>query len=201
MIYQDLVEKCNLKANQYDGLAERVRASFEKHFYNGVYLHDVVGANGETDNAIRPNQIYAISLPYALLTHEKAGTVLDTVASHLVTPLGLRSLSPEHPDFIGTYGGDVWSRDSAYHQGTVWSFLIGEYWLAWLKHNDYASGAKHQVAEWMIPLIEHFYNEDCIRGINEIFDGLDPKEGRGCVHQAWSVGMMIKVIYEIGRDY
>jgi predicted glycogen debranching enzyme len=195
-IYNALAEQCN-RETPYVSLSEKVKSSFHQYFFNGTHLHDVIIPGEFADDAIRPNQIYAISLPYALLSIDEGQMIIEIVRNKLATPYGLRSLDPAHPDFIGIYKGDQLSRDKAYHQGTVWSYLIGEYWLALLKQANYSAEAKKKVVDDMKPLLQHFYQEDCIHGINEIFDGLEPKEGRGCVHQAWSVGMMIRVISEL----
>ena len=199
MIYNVMAEKCKREPSPFTQLAEKVKASFHQHFFNGRYLYDVVIPGTSSDDAIRPNQVYAISLPYALLSAAESELVLRVVKEKLVTPYGLRSLDPEHPDFVPVYGGDQWHRDKAYHQGTVWSYLIGEYWLALLRLQQNNRAVRQEVANMMVPLLQHFYSADCIHGINEIFDGMDPKEGRGCVQQAWSVGMLLRVLQELTR--
>jgi glycogen debranching enzyme len=99
----------------------------------------------------------------------------------------------DHPDFVPVYTGDQWHRDKAYHQGTVWTYLLGEYFLAFLKLNKYSAAAKEKVIEQMSGLKEHFYHSDGMHCISEIFDGEKPGPGKGCIHQAWSVGMMLLV--------
>jgi predicted glycogen debranching enzyme len=172
----------------------RFEASFRKYFWNAAgYLNDVVIPGGYTDAAVRPNQLYALSLPYGLLSPKEARQVLDTVRRHLLTPLGLRSLTPEDAAFQPLYGGDQWRRDTAYHQGTVWAFLLGEYALAYLKVNKGSAKARREIREVLRPLERHFYEKDGIHCISEIFDGGAPDAGRGAVQQAWSIGMLLKV--------
>lgn len=178
-------------------LAEQVRESFARHYFNGAYLNDVVIPGEYVDDSIRPNQIYALSLPYPLLDRVTGQRVLDVVQEKLLTPLGLRSMDPMHADFVPIYEGDPWHRDHAYHQGTVWAFLLGEYWLAWLRQNQFSKSSCTAIIDMLDPMMKHFYKNDCIHGISEIFDGATPGAGRGCVHQAWSIGMMLKVLTDV----
>lgn len=150
------------------------------------------------DSAIRPNQVYALSLPFSLLTKSEEKQVFTTVQKHLYTPLGLRTLSKNHSDFKPVYGGDQWNRDTAYHQGTVWPFLLGDYFIAQLKINRYSKKIKAEILKEMASLEKHFYQKDCIHGISEIFDGLKPDKGRGTIHQAWSISGLLKVIINGG---
>jgi predicted glycogen debranching enzyme len=198
MIYNRFIDLLDSDEACFEELAERVKTSFKKYFWNeNGRLNDVVIPGEYVDESIRPNQIYALSLPFPLLDAKEGKQVLKTVKEKLLTPLGLRSLDPEHPDFVEVYGGDQWHRDTAYHQGTVWSFLLGEYWLAFLKMNHFTEKSKAEVLAMMEPLRRHFYEEDCIHGISEIFDGGEPGAGRGCVQQAWSVGMVLKVLTDM----
>ncbi|MEZ4959743.1 MAG: amylo-alpha-1,6-glucosidase [Saprospiraceae bacterium] len=190
--FSDLLKK---EKSSFHGLAGTVKKSFRKYFLNDKnYLNDVVIPNEYVDDSFRPNQIYALSLPFPLLDKKEGAAVLSLCKEKLLTPYGLRSLEADHADFKGTYGGDQWHRDTAYHQGTVWSFLIGEYFLAHLKQNGFSNKAKSEITEMMEPLRQHFYGESCIHGISEIFDGAEPKEGRGCMQQAWSIGMLLLVL-------
>ncbi len=157
------------------------------------YLYDVIHPDQSKDSSFRPNQIMAVSLPFTLLTASEAATVVNQVAIKLKTEYGLRTLDQENSDFVGQYAGNQWARDTAYHQGTVWPFLMMEYWEAYLKVNDYTTAAKEQVLMEMEPLQSHFYTSDCIHGISEIFDGVAPKQGRGCIQQAWSVAALLKI--------
>ncbi len=195
MIYNRFLDLLDSDEACFEELVERVKANFNKYFLNeNGYLNDVIIPDEYVDNTIRPNQLYALSLPYPLLDKKTSDSVLKIVEEKLLTPLGLRSLDPVHPDFIAKYGGDQWHRDTAYHQGTVWSFLLGEYFLAYLKHHDFSKKAKAEVQKMMEPMQRHFYEEGCIHGIAEIFDGSEPQEGRGCVQQAWSIGMLLKIV-------
>ncbi|HJW30458.1 MAG TPA: amylo-alpha-1,6-glucosidase, partial [Saprospiraceae bacterium] len=122
--------------------------------------------------------------------------VLETVEKHLYTSFGLRSLSPKDPDFQPMFTGDAWSRDHAYHQGTVWSFLWGEYAMAYLKVHEHSAAACNHIKIQSGTLEEHFYEEAGIQCISEVFDGLEPNAGKGCIHQAWSVGMTLLALLE-----
>lgn len=178
----------------YESLAATVRDAFRRYFFNDQwYLNDVVIPGQYADASIRPNQIYAVSLPFPLLESAEEKMVLAIVKQHLLTPLGLRTLNPGHPDFKAEYKGDPRERDNAYHQGTVWPFLLGEYWLAHLKVNKYTQKAQREVLAGMKALEDHFYNNGCLYGISEVFDGMNPGRGKGCFQQAWSVGMLLKV--------
>ncbi len=164
------------------------RAFRENFIHKKGYLYDVIGPGGKKDAAIRPNQVYAISLPFSPLTLKESKKILAIVEKHLYTPFGLRSLSPKHPDFKATYTGDPWVRDHAYHQGTVWSHLWGEFALAYLRVHKYSDKAKLFIRIQSGTLEEHFYHHNGINCISEIFDGGKPLGGKGCIQQAWSVG-------------
>lgn len=200
MIYNRFIYLLGSEEDSFEELAAQVKMNFRQYFLNERgYLNDVIIPGEYIDDSIRPNQIYALSLPFMLLDNKEANMVLKLVKEKLLTPLGLRSLDPSHPDFVATYGGDQWHRDTAYHQGTVWSFLLGEYWLAYLRMHGLNKKSKAEVLDMMEPLRRHFYEEGCIHGISEIFDGAEPGPGRGCVHQAWSVGMVLKVLAEMSE--
>lgn len=197
-IYLNFLKLGKMKDDGWESLSIKVKSAFRQYYLNTKgYLNDVIIPGEYADDANRPNQIYALSLPFQMLTDEENSSVMYQVTTKLLTPYGLRSLAMDHPDFIGTYGGDQWHRDKAYHQGTVWTFLIGEYFMAYLRINKYSAKAKKQVLSLMSSLKEHFYHEDCINGLSEIFDGGTPGPGRGCVHQAWSVGMLLLVFDEM----
>ncbi|MBO0932321.1 amylo-alpha-1,6-glucosidase [Fibrella aquatilis] len=183
------------KPDFYALLLRRFEESFTTHFWNEQgYLNDVVIPGGVPDASIRPNQIYALSLPFPLLNPDAQRQVLDTVERHLYTPYGLRTLSPHDPAFAAVYGGDQWLRDTAYHQGTVWPFLLGEYWSAYIRLHGQSETAKTRMYAELATLKQHFYEHNCVFGISEIFDGLHPKQGRGTANQAWSVGALIKLL-------
>lgn len=196
-IYNLFHSKFNSGESPYESLAEKVKTAFQQYFVNDKgYLNDVVIPNHYTDDAIRPNQIYAISLPFSPLSEEVAANVFKVVEEELYTGLGLRSLAKGDSDFKPTYGGNPWERDTAYHQGTVWAFLWGEYALAYLKQHHFSKEACQVIKEKSKALQEHFYQSDCLYGISEVFDGEVPDAGRGCVQQAWSIGMMLRVFLD-----
>ncbi len=200
-IYQYFAGSLNRPYRKYQAIADNLAAHFKKTFLrsNGA-LNDVVTIHDGTyqaDESIRPNQVYVVSLPFSLLGRDEEKRVVEIVRRHLLTDYGLRSLSPEHPGFRPVYGGNPWERDTAYHQGTVWPFLLAEYIAAFLKVNDWSETAHKEALKLLEPLKRHFYQEDCILGISEIFDGKMPRAGKGTVHQAWSVGALIKVLIDL----
>jgi len=181
-------------ANALAGHAEKARDSFNRRFWyaEGGYLYDVVDGtiNGQPgdDPACRPNQIFAFSLRHPILDRERWEPVLHTVRDQLLTPVGLRSLSPDHPDFKARYDGDLRARDAAYHQGTVWAWLIGPYIDAWLRvHPDDKKGARALLHGFLSHL-----GEACLGQISEVFDAEEPWTPRGCVAQAWSVAEVLR---------
>ncbi len=184
--------------NPYSPYIKLFEQNFKKYFLNAQgYLNDVVIPNVSADESIRPNMIYAVSLPYTVLTKKEQQNIVAIVQQELFTDYGLRTLQKSHPDFKPVYQGDAWQRDNAYHQGTVWPFLTGEFFGAYLAVNKMSAAAVKQVQQWIQPLKEHFYNGNCIHGISEIFDGESPGTGRGTIHQAWSVSALIKVLTDI----
>jgi predicted glycogen debranching enzyme len=172
--------------------AKRVKERFVETFWNAdaSCLFDVVDGDRK-DASIRPNQIFAISLPHALLPKDKARAVLAVVEDKLVTPFGLRSLAPDDPSYRGRYEGGPASRDASYHQGTVWSWLLGPYADALVKTHGAIGKAKARKAiEGLAP---HLL-EAGLGTISEIFDGDAPHAPRGCPSQAWSVGEALRVV-------
>jgi predicted glycogen debranching enzyme len=178
-------------ARQVAGHAERARESFNRRFWYaaGGYLYDVVDSEGGGDDAsCRPNQIFAIALTHPVLDRERWRPVLEVVRQRLLTPVGLRSLAPGSPDYKAKYYGDLRSRDAAYHQGTVWAWLIGPFIDAYLKvHPDDRAGARR-----FLEGFAHHLDEACIGSISEIFDAEEPFAPRGCVAQAWSVAEVLR---------
>ena len=171
--------------------ADHVQASFNQRFWyeKGGYLFDVVDAeNGGNDDACRPNQIFAISLDHPVLDVARWKPVMDTVTDRLLTPVGLRSLAPGHSDYKAKYYGDLRSRDAAYHQGTVWAWLIGPYVDAWLKLNR---GKGTDARRFLTGFVAHL-DEACVGSISEVFDSEAPYTPRGCVAQAWSVAEVLR---------
>jgi predicted glycogen debranching enzyme len=178
--------------------ADRVRRSFNERFWyaEGGYLYDVLDGEKGDDPACRPNQVFAISLDHPVLDPARWGPVMDVVRQRLLTPVGLRSLAPGHPDYKPRYFGDLRSRDAAYHQGTVWAWLIGPFIDAWLKvHPDDRAGAR-RFLEGLVPELD----DACIGSISEIFDAEAPYTPRGCIAQAWSVAEMLRCWIKTSED-
>ena len=177
-------------ARPYAEFAEQARESFNNRFWyaQGRYLYDVVDGEAGDDSACRPNQILSLSLEYPVLDRQYWEPVLKVVREELLTPFGLRTLSPRHPDYKGRCEGDLRSRDAAYHQGTVWAWLIGPYVDAWLRvHPNDRLGARKLIEQFK----EHL-NKECLGTISEIFDAEPPHAPRGCVAQAWSVAEVLR---------
>jgi predicted glycogen debranching enzyme len=172
-------------------LANRARQSFNRRFWyeEGRYLYDVVDAEGGgNDAACRPNQIFAVSLPHPILDQARWERVVEVVRERLLTPVGLRSLAPGHPDYKARYYGDLRARDAAYHQGTVWAWLIGPFIDAWLKvHQDDRGGARK-----LLEGFEPHLSEACIGSVSEVFDAESPFTPRACIAQAWSVAEVLR---------
>jgi predicted glycogen debranching enzyme len=170
--------------------AEQAYRSFNERFWyeKGGYLYDVVDGEQGDDPACRPNQIFAISLRHPVLNPTKWKPVLEVVRERLLTPVGLRSLAPDHPDYKPTYDGDLRARDAAYHQGTVWAWLIGPFVDAWLKVYPEDRVGARRFLEGFVPHL----SEACIGSISEIFDAEPPFTPRGCVAQAWSVAEVLR---------
>jgi glycogen debranching enzyme len=185
-------------AGRYADLADQARSSFNRLFWNDEAgcLYDVVDG-GERDASIRPNQVIAVSLPYTMLPAARARGVVEAVRRDLLTPYGLRTLAPGDPRYRPRYEGDVASRDSAYHQGTVWPWLMGPFLTAYLKVNGYSAEARRQAAAWLEPLQRHL-GEAGLGQVSEIFDGDPPHRPRGCIAQAWSVGELARAAAESG---
>ena len=173
----------------YAERARRVAASFERRFWNPRvgHLNDVVDGEQGDDASCRPNQVFAISLPHPVLTRTHWGAVLDIVRAKLLTPYGLRSLSPDHPDYKPTYHGDLRARDAAYHQGTVWPWLIGHFVDSVQKHDP--GGGDTRV---LLRAFEDHLRDAGIGSISEIFDAEPPFLPRGCIAQAWSVAEVLR---------
>ncbi|MCM1220688.1 MAG: amylo-alpha-1,6-glucosidase [Lachnospiraceae bacterium] len=206
----------------YGAMAERTKVSFREKFWNeeAGCLKDVLSAEGGTDGTgggeacardqspgegaeaarrkvcpdtqIRCNQIWAVSLPFSLLDRDREKQVVETVFRKLYTPLGLRTLDPEDPEFQPVYEGEQLKRDLAYHQGTVWAYPLGGYYLAYLKVNEYSEEAKADVRA-QLESITAALREGCIGQLPEIYDGGHPVSSKGCFAQAWSVGEILRV--------
>jgi predicted glycogen debranching enzyme len=177
----------------YEAAARQTREGFGR-FWNEAagYCYDVLDAPEGHDPALRPNQIFAISLPYSPLSPEQQRMVVDVCGWHLLTPYGLRSLAPDDPQYQGHYGGDIMQRDGAYHQGTVWGWLLGPYCLA--HYRVYRDAA--QALSFLAPMAEQL-DEAGLGSLSEISDGDSPFSPRGCFAQAWSVAETLRAWWMI----
>jgi predicted glycogen debranching enzyme len=184
-------------AKRYDDHAEKARVSFNDRFWfaKGGYLYDVVDCEGlpnTFDISCRPNQLFAISLDHPILDPARWASVVEVTEKKLLTPVGLRSLSPDDPNYKPIYGGDLRSRDGAYHQGTVWAWLIGPFVDAWLKVNRHDRPGARKFLE-RFP--EHL-NDAGIGTISEVFDAREPHNAGGCIAQAWSIAEVLRAWLE-----
>jgi len=184
----------NLKSQFYSSMAAKVQSSFCELFWNEDkgYLNDCVLSDGTPDQSLRPNQIFAVSLKFSPLSAREQTAVVAAVQSKLLTPYGLRTLSPDAPAYKGRYTGPLRQRDEAYHQGTVWAYLIGPFVEAYLKVNEFSAKSRQQAAEFIEPLLHHLTESGCLGSISEIFDGDPPHHPKGCIAQAWSVAELIR---------
>jgi predicted glycogen debranching enzyme len=184
-------EKGEAAAESIREQADKAYQSFNQRFWyaEGGYLYDVVdGEGGKDDLACRPNQLFAISLKHPILDPKHWNSVVAVVQERLLTPYGLRSLDPRHSDYKSRYDGDLRSRDAAYHQGTVWAWLIGPFIDAWIKvHPEDREGARRFLTGF-----EAHLGDAGIGSISEVFDAIDPFTPRGCIAQAWSVAEVLR---------
>jgi predicted glycogen debranching enzyme len=175
--------------------ADTAIAAFRERFWYqaGGYLYDVIDAPARPpDHSLRPNQVLALALPHPLLEREQALSVLAACERELLTSHGLRTLAPSDPAYVGSYGGDQWQRDGAYHQGTVWPWLLGSFARAhYTLHRD-----RERAVSYLAPLEQHLMDA-CIGQISEIFDADPPHRPRGCFAQAWSVAEILRAWREI----
>ena len=174
--------------------ADKAKKSFNQQFWyeEGNYLYDNINEKGEPITEFRPNQLFAISLPFPLIEGDKAKIILQQVTDHLYTPVGLKTLPKSDAHYIPVYGGDQYHRDSSYHEGTVWSWLLGPYIDAVMK----TQGTKEK-AQQVINDFKYHLNEAGIGTVSEIFDAEPPHHPRGCIAQAWGVAEVMRVI----KDY
>jgi predicted glycogen debranching enzyme len=185
-------------ARGYASLSERVARSFNERFWfeQGGYLYDVIDcADGDRNDAsLRPNQLFAVSLRHALLDNSRARAVVDTCARELWTPVGMRSLSLRDPRYVHVYQGGPSERDGSYHQGTVWSWLLGPFVSAHYRvYNDAATARSY-----LDGMAAHL-REACIGQVSEIFDGDAPFTPRGCYAQAWGVAEILRTWSELNE--
>ncbi|MGF3522545.1 MAG: amylo-alpha-1,6-glucosidase, partial [Candidatus Bathyarchaeia archaeon] len=188
---EKLSENCSV-------LAEKCKKSFNEKFWNSERhcLFDCI-TDFDVDNSLRPNQIFAVSLEFGVLDAEKRSRVVNVVQRELVTPYGLRTLERTHPDYKGAYVGDRQSRDRAYHNGTVWPWLIGPFITAYRKAKGYTNqDAKFAISSFVWPLFTRQTAHAGLGTLSEIFDGDPPHTPRGCIAQAWSVAEPLRAYVE-----
>ena len=197
-IMEQFARRCGDEAGQrrYRKMAAVARWSFNRLFWNDAAgcLYDVVNG-GPPDPSIRPNQLFAVSLPHSMLSFERAKLVVEKVQEHLLTPYGLRTLAPGDPQYRGRYTGGPVERDGAYHQGTVWPWLLGPFITAYVKVHGGSDDARRQAAEWLTPMKNHLADGG-LGHISEIFDGDAPQRPVGCIAQAWSVAEVLRTYVE-----
>jgi glycogen debranching enzyme len=184
--------------SDYRRRADVARRSFNDRFWfaGGGYLYDVIDAEqGGNDAKCRPNQILAIALSHPVLDEQRWEPVMQVVRDRLLTTVGLRSLAPGDPDFKPRYFGDLRARDAAYHQGTVWGWLVGPFVDAWLKVYPHdLAGARRALSGFL-----HHLDDACVGSISEVFDADPPFTPRGCIAQAWSVAEVLRASVTLAR--
>lgn len=185
--------------NEYGRLAEKVKAQFAEKFWmeDKECLRDLISGTAE-DEQIRCNQIWAVSMPFTMLEGGREKKIVEMVFEKLYTPYGLRTLAQEDEEFQPFYGGEMLKRDMAYHQGTVWTFPLGAYYLAYLKVHDDSQAARQRVSE-QLEVLESALREGCIGQLPEIYDGKNPTSSKGCFAQAWSVGEILRVYEQLEK--
>ncbi len=186
------------QGEQYSQMAERARESFAEVFWSTErnYLFDVVNER-DRDDSLRPNQILAVALDFSILDNAKNEKIVDAIQYDLLTPYGLRTLRTKDPNYVGVYSGDRGSRDKAYHNGTVWPWLLGPFTTAFLKvkgHTEFTS--KYAMKNFLMPLFTKQILEAGLGTLSEIFDGDPPHLPRGCISQAWSVAEPFRAYVE-----
>jgi predicted glycogen debranching enzyme len=193
-IYASVMELSGNKseATEMNQKAIQTRKSFNEQFWNSEkgYLYDVIN-DGVRDDSLRPNQLFAISLPFSLVDGDRAESIVKIITEKLYVPVGLRSLPADHPSYTPRYEGDPLKRDSIYHQGTAWSWLLGAYVDALIK-----TGSEKRLAKDVIKNFAYHLNEGCIGSVSEIFDAAAPHSPRGCAAQAWGVAEILRVILD-----
>lgn len=186
-------DKLGKSIPELPALAEQVKTSFNDLFYNQAgYLNDWI-KDDQVNQQIRPNQAYAVGLPFPILSQERARSVILNIYQHLYTPLGLRSLAIEDSDFKAKHTGAHYDRDMAYHQGTVWGFMVGQFLMGILRQFPDDKSLTHIVDQFIAHNQDAMY-EGCIGQLAEIYDGYNPNQSRGCFAQAWSVSEVLRVV-------
>ncbi len=199
-IMQEYAPRMGESAEGFGALAAQVKDAFVSKFYmeETGCLRDVLCGGAKAEAQIRCNQIWAVTQPFSMLTPEQERRIVDCVYAQLYTPCGLRTLSPDDPQYRGVYGGDQLSRDLAYHQGTAWVFPLGAFYLAYLKTRGNSARAAQRVRAMLEP-VEAMLREGCAGQLPEIYEGNCPGESKGCFAQAWSVGEMLRVYEKLER--
>jgi len=197
-IMELLAKRYKEDSYSYKILADQVKESIETKFWNeeDKCLYDFIDYNGVCNKKLRPNQIFALSLPYTIFSKDKEKLILKTIEEKLLTPYGLKSLSSEDSDYKGIYEGNTLLRDESYHQGTVWSWLLGPFVTAFLRIESRNETNIHKAKAMLQPLLKHTRENACIGSISEIFDGNEPYKPRGCIAQAWSVSEVLRCLIE-----
>ena len=184
------------QAIKYHNLASHAKKSFNEKFWNGEYLYDVIHEE-QGDPSFRPNQIIAICLDFPILETSRMESVVETVQNRLLTPYGLRTLAPDDSRYVGIYSGSFSLRDSAYHNGTVWAWLLGPFITAFLKTRGYGDYWRRFALErFLKPLFQVEPYRAGLGSLSEIFDGDPPHLPRGCISQAWSVAEPLRAYVE-----
>jgi predicted glycogen debranching enzyme len=189
------------EAAELHAAASRTAASFRERFWwpERACLHDVLvrARRWQPDGTVRPNQIFAVSLPFSPLEREQQRAVVDIVRKRLLTPFGLRTLDPDDRGYTPRFEGDLMQRDAAYHNGTVWPWLIGPYCEAVLRVDDFNDAAKNEVRSVVDTLISEL-DSGCLSQVAEVYDGSEPQREAGCPAQAWSVAELLRILSLIG---
>jgi predicted glycogen debranching enzyme len=192
-VMADLSERLGQTSSRYRALAEQTRRGMQVFWSpDHGYLFDVIGPDGRGDPSLRPNQLFALSLPRRAFSASQEAAVLEVVRRHLLAPYGVRTLAPGDPAYAGRYLGDAWQRDSVYHQGTVWPWLLGAYVDALIEVRGHRPEVLAAARDLLRPLLDHLHHDACLGSVSEIFDGDPPHAPRGCVAQAWSVAELLR---------
>ena len=181
--------------HELDELAQLTKRSFNRRFWfeGGGYLYDIVDGSGGDDSSCRPNQVLSFSLRHPVLDESRWASVLDVVTERLLTPYGLRTLDEQNPDFKAQYFGDLRARDAAYHQGTVWAWLIGPFIDAWLRVHP----GRYEEARAFLNAFDAHLSDAGVGSVSEIFDATEPYAPRGCIAQAWSVAEVLRCLVKL----
>jgi predicted glycogen debranching enzyme len=194
-VSEDLASRLGHKEDmeRYRAISSRLRDTFNSTFWNehDDCLYDVVDGDMR-DASLRPNQIFAVSLHHSMIDVCRAGSILEMVERELLTPYGLRTLSPGDPNYRGRFEGDMCSRDSAYHQGTVWPWLLGPFISAYTNLHGADQAVRQRIAKWL-ELLQRHLTEAGLGQISEVFDGDPPHRPGGCFAQAWSLAEILRV--------